>query len=163
MNDTQKLVSTLQTIPWFQELSQEHFDKLVEISELVEYDADQELYRQGDKQEYLYIVITGRVAVEIAVPGRGRQRINTAEAMDVLGWSSATPVVRLRTSGAVTVLPTQLVRMDALKLRQLCEENHSLGYVVMKRLANVVASSLLVTRLQLLDMFAHEQEEGIHD
>lgn len=163
MNDTQELVSTLQTIPWFQELSQEHFDKLVEISELVEYDAEEELYRQGDKQEYLYVVITGRVAVEIAVPGRGRQRINTAEAMDVLGWSSATPVVRLRTSGAVTVLPTQLVRIDAVKLRQLCEENHSLGYVVMKRLANVVASSLLVTRLQLLDMFAHDQEEGIHD
>ncbi len=163
MNDTQELISTLQTIPWFQELNQAHFDKLVEISELVEYDAGQELYRQGDKQEYLYIVITGRVAVEIAVPGRGRQRINTAEAMDVLGWSSATPVVRLRTSGAVTVLPTQLVRMDAVKLRQLCEENHSLGYVVMKRLANVVASSLLVTRLQLLDMFAHDQEEGIHD
>lgn len=163
MNDTQKLVSTLQTIPWFQELSQEHFDKLVDICELVEYDAGEELYRQGDKQEYLYIVITGRVAVEIAVPGRGRQRINTAEAMDVLGWSSATPVVRLRTSGAVTVLPTQLVRMNAKKLRQLCDENHSLGYVVMKRLANVVASSLLVTRLQLLDMFAHDQEEGIHD
>lgn len=162
MNAKKELVNALQTIPWFQEISQEHFDKLADICELIEVEEGQELFRQGDTQEYLYILLTGRIAIEIAVPGRGRQRIYTAESMDVIGWSSATPVVRQRTAGAVAVLPSRMIRMDSAGLRQLCEENHSLGYIVMKRLTNVVASRLLVSRLQLLDIFSHSQEEGSH-
>jgi hypothetical protein len=41
----------------------------------------------------------------------------------------------------------------------MSEEDHDLGYVVMRRLANVIASRLLVTRLQLLDMFANPTME----
>jgi hypothetical protein len=32
-------------------------------------------------------------------------------------------------------------------LQQLCDEDHELGYVIMRRLANVVANRLLTTRL----------------
>jgi len=87
-------------------------------------------------------------------------RIYTAEPMDVVGWSSVTPVVRRRTAGAQAVLPSCLARLDAAGLRKLCEEDHDLGYIVMRRMANVVASRLLTTRLQLLDMFANPKAEG---
>lgn len=159
----QDLLNTLQTIPWFQELSADHFEKMAGIASLVEVDAKQELFREGDPEDYLYIVIQGRVAIEMFVPGRGRVRIYTAEPMDVVGWSSVTPVVRWRTAGAQAVLPSTLIRLDAPGLRQLCEEDYNLGYVVMRRMANVVASRLLTTRLQLLDMFANPSSgEGIH-
>jgi hypothetical protein len=55
------------------------------------------------------------------------------------------------------------VALDAQKLRRMGEEDHDLGYVVMRRLANVIASRLLVTRLQLLDMFAHPSVEVTHE
>lgn len=159
----QELMSTLQTIPWFQEISPTHFEKIAGIASLVEVDAKQELFREGDPEDYLYIVIQGRVAIEMFVPGRGRVRIYTAEPMDVVGWSSVTPVVRRRTAGAVAVLPSTLVRLDALGLRQIGEEDCALGYIIMRRMANVVASRLLTTRLQLLDMFSHPSDgEGIH-
>ena len=159
----QELLDSLQTIPWFQEISLEHFEKIAEISRLVEVDANQELFREGDPEDYLYIVLQGRVAIEMFVPGRGRVRIYTAEAMDVVGWSSVTPVVRRRTAGAQAVLPSCLIRLDAVCLLQLCEEDPHLGYIVMRRMANVVASRLLTTRLQLLDMFAYPSSgEGIH-
>jgi len=153
------LINTLQSIPWYQELSPTHFEKLVKISELVEVDAKQELFREGDLEDYLYVVVQGRIAIEMSVPSRGRMRIYTAEPMDVVGWSSVTPVVRRRTAGASAVLSSCLIRQDAVALRNLCENDHSLGYIVMRRLANVVASRLLTTRLQLLDMFADPEEE----
>jgi CRP-like cAMP-binding protein len=81
--------------------------------------------------------------------------------MDVVGWSSVTPVVRRRTAGAQAVLPSSLVRLDAKGLRQLCDEDFELGYIVMRRMANVVASRLLTTRLQLLDMFANPSSEEV--
>jgi len=159
MNSQEELIRVLQTIPWYQELDQKHFDKLVGISSLLEVDAKQELFREGDPEDYLYIVIQGRVAIEMMVPSRGRMRIYTAEPMDVVGWSSVTPVVRRRTAGAQAVLPSCLVRQDAAALRKLCEEDCDLGYIVMRRMANVIASRLLTTRLQLLDMFANPEAE----
>jgi len=161
--DPQELTAALQTLPWFQEIEPRHFDSLCGIASLKEVNAGEELFREGDKEDYLYVVLEGRVAVEIFVPGHGRQRIFTAEPMDVVGWSSVTPVVRQRTASARAVLPGRLILLDAPKLRQLCEEDHDLGYVVMRRLANVVASRLLVTRLQLLDMFARPSKETAND
>jgi len=157
------LIAAMQTIPWFQEFSSEHFEKLVEIACLIEVDAKQELFHEGGPEDFLYVVLQGRVAIELFIPSRGRIRIYTAEPMDIVGWSSVTPVVRCRTAGARAVLPSCLIRLDAFALRQLSEEDSGLGYIVMTRMANVVASRLLTTRLQLLDMFAHpESKEGRH-
>jgi CRP-like cAMP-binding protein len=162
MSDQQELINAFQTIPWFQELTKGHYDKLLSLANICELEAGQELFREGDREDNLYIVLEGRVAIEMAVPGRGRVRVYTAEPMDIVGWSSATPVVRQRTAGARAVLPTRMICLDAANLRKACDEDHDLGYVVMQRLANVVASRLLTTRLQLLDMFAHPGpcEEG---
>lgn len=160
--DQEELRAALQTIPWFQEIDSKHFDSLCAIAKFEEVEAGQELFREGDKEDFLYIVLEGRVAMELFVPGRGRMRIFTAEPMDVIGWSSVTPVIRQRTASARAVLPGCLIALDARRLRQLCEEDHDLGYIVMRRLANVVASRMLITRLQLLDIFAHPDQEGKH-
>lgn len=161
MDEKTELIDLLQTIPWFQELDQDLFDKIASICEAVRYEAGHYLFREGDKEDYLYIVVEGRVALEIHVPGRGKMRVYTAEAMDIVGWSSITPVVRQRTASARVVLPSRLVRMQASQLYKMCDEDHDLGYVIMRRLSNVVASRLLTTRLQLLDMFAHPEVKEI--
>lgn len=162
-SDPKELTAALQSIPWFQELESRHFESMSSIAQLKKVEAGEELFREGDKEDYLYIVLEGRIAIDMFVPGRGRQRIYTAEPMDVIGWSSVTPVVRQRTASARAVLPGRVVCLDAPKLRQLCDQDHDLGYVVMRRLANVVASRLLVSRLQLLDMFAHPSKETAND
>lgn len=161
--DPIELKAALQSIPWFHDISQDHFDKMCSIASIREVEAGEELFREGDKEDYLYVVLEGRIAVEIYIPSRGRIRIFTAEPTDIVGWSSATPIVRQRTASARAVLPGRLVCFDAQELRTLCDNDHDLGYVVMRRLANVVASRLLVTRLQLLDMFAHPESEAKHD
>ena len=161
MEEKLELVSVLQAIPWFQELSPAHFEKLVNISHLCVWEANQELFKEGENEDFLYVIIEGRIAIEMAVPTKGKVRVYTAEPMDIVGWSSVTPVVRQRTASAKAVLPSRLVCMDARKLRTLCEEDHDLGYVVMRRMANVVASRLLVTRLQLIDMFADPCPEEV--
>ena len=86
MNSQEDLIKVLETIPWYQELDPKHFDKLMGISSLVEVEAGQELFHEGDKEDYLYIVVQGRVAIDMMVPGRGKMRIYTAEPMDVVGW-----------------------------------------------------------------------------
>jgi CRP-like cAMP-binding protein len=158
MATEQELVKALQAIPWFQVMNAEHFKKMVSIAKIFKFEPGQVIFHEGDKEDYLYVVLEGRVAIEISIPGRGRMRILTADAMDEVGWSAVTPVVRQRTAGARAVLPSRLVAFDATELRKMCEEDHDFGYYVMRRLANLVAGRLLTTRLQLLDMFANPAE-----
>lgn len=155
MDSQNELVDALQAIPWFQELSDEHFQKICAITHLVDVDQGTTLFNEGDRDENLYIILEGRVALEIYSPVRGRIRIYTAEPLDVIGWSSVTPVVRQRTASARAVLDSRLAAIDGLALRQLCDQDCELGYKIMRRIANVVAARLMVTRLQLLDVFGH--------
>lgn len=162
MDNDKALIETLQEIPCFQKVSVEHFNKLAEISKLKLISKDEILFNQGDKEKELYVLVEGRIGVEITSPVRGDIRVYTAEPMDVVGWSSATPVVRQRTASAKAVLDSRLVAIDAEKLGQLCEEDHHLGYIVMRRLANAVAARLMIARLHTLDLYASMPKEMQH-
>jgi CRP-like cAMP-binding protein len=160
MTTTHEVSEELRKIPWFQELKRQHIQKIASISSLRRVKAGQTLFREGDKEDYVYIVIQGRVALDMFVPHRGKVRFYTAEPWEIFGWSSVTPTVRQRTAGATAVVDSLVARIKAHDMRQACDDDHDLGYLVMRRLANVVAGRLLVTRLQLLDMFAHPEAKN---
>ena len=147
----------LEKIPWFKELEPRHVRKLASITTLRRVGAGEVLFHEGDKEDYVYIVIDGRVALDLFVPHRGKVRFYTAEKWEIFGWSGVTPTVRQRTAGATAVVDSLVARIGAEEIRKACDEDHDLGYEVMRRLANVVAARLLVTRLQLLDMFEHPE------
>jgi CRP/FNR family cyclic AMP-dependent transcriptional regulator len=160
MNQPDEVILELQKIPWFQELKSEHVKRLASITEIRTVQAGEVLFREGDIEDFVYIVLTGRVALDLRVPHRGRIRFYTVEPWDIFGWSGATPEVRQRTAGASAVMDSRVARLGATEMRRMCDEDHHLGYQVMKRLVKVIAGRLLVTRIQLLDMFA--QPEANH-
>jgi len=152
------MIIELKQVPWFAELKQDHLKRMSAITTLHTFKAGQTIFREGDREDYLYVVQDGRVALDMYVPSRGKVLIYTAEQWDIFGWSSVTPDVHQRTAGAIAVLESRVLCVEAEKLRRLCEVDHDLGYLVMRRLADIVASRLMVTRLQLLDMFATPPE-----
>ena len=154
-----EIVSALKNIPWFKELSEEHFNKVAALACIRHARAGEVFFHEGDRQDCVYIVLEGRVSLDLFVPHRGKVRFCTAEPYDVFGWSSVTPSIRQRTAGAAAVLESTVVCFNAEKLRQLAENDHDFGYLLMRRLNNVVASRLMVTRLQLIDMFAEGAEQ----
>jgi len=160
MNEIDDVIEELQHIPWFQELKPAHVRRLASITQLRNVKADEVLFREGDKEDYVYIVLDGRIGLDLHIPHRGRVRFYTADRWEIFGWSSVTPNVRQRTAAAVAVIDSRVARIDAVEMRQMCEDDNELGYRVMRRLANVVAGRLLVTRLQLLDMFAHPEAKN---
>ena len=159
----EQLIVEIQKIPWFHELKPEHLKSMAGIAQLRHFKAGETLFREGDKQDFVYVMLEGRVALDMFVPHRGKVRFYTAEPWDVFGWSSVTPTIHTRTASAIAVIDGKAAAFDAQKLRQLSEEDHDLGYLVMRRMANIVASRLMITRLQLLDMFAATPSETPND
>lgn len=158
MSPSEEIYNELVKIPWFQGLKPEHVQRVAGFSTLRPFKAGDVFFREGDKQDYFYIVLSGRVALDMFVPHRGKVRFYTCEEWDNFGWSAVTPFVHTRTAGATGVMDGVAISTDVQKLNDFCEEDHDFGYAFMRRMTNVIAGRLMATRLQLLDMFAEPPE-----
>lgn len=151
-----ELTSAIKSIPWFLELNSENLQRLTSIADVRSYQTDEVLFSEGEQHGNLYIVIEGKVQIESFVPGYGSLPIFTAESLDVVGWSSLTPVVRQKTGTARVTETAKLLVFDAEQLMELCEEDCDLGFLIMRRLTNIVASRLLTHRLHLLELITSQ-------
>ena len=153
------LTKTLAHIPWFAGLSQKQLDNLANLARLHEIDAGEVLFNEGDRDNYMYVLLEGQVELEVEVPTRGQVHLYTADVLDIIGWSSVTPIVRQRTATARANQPSMLLGFNSKLLEQLCEEDTEIGFIIMRRVANVAANRLLTTRLCLYDMVANPAEQ----
>ena len=152
------ITATIKSIPWFLDLSSESIQRLAAIAEIQSFDADEVIFTEGEQHPYLYVILEGSVQLESYVPGHGPLIIFTAESLDVIGWSSLTPVVRQKTSTARVLKRTILLTFQADNLMKVCENDCDLGFIIMRRLANIVASRMLNHRLQLMRLITCQNE-----
>jgi CRP-like cAMP-binding protein len=142
----------LRSLAFTRDLESANLDRLAEIAKSVAWQPGQTIFREGDRDDFLYLVTEGHVALEITVPPRGRVRILTVGPGEVFGWSSVY-YQKPKTAGATAIEPTRALALDATRLRELSEADPRFGYWLARRLLQVVSERLKATRLQLLDVF----------
>ena len=145
--------SRLIDLAFTQGLDPGQLDEMAQIAASLEWDAGTTVFREGDRDSLLYVVEQGRVAIEIAVPGRGRVVILTVGPGEVFGWSSIFQQ-RPKTASARTIEPARVLALDASRLRELCDADPRLGYLLTRRILEVVSERLKATRMQLLDIYS---------
>lgn len=118
----------------------------------VRFEANQYLFHEGDAADWFYLIRHGRVALATTVPGRGAITFRTVGIGEVVGVSWLVPPYRW-TYDAKALELTRAIAMDAACLRRKCEEDHDLGYELMKRFVPVLVERLHSTRLQILDVY----------
>jgi CRP/FNR family cyclic AMP-dependent transcriptional regulator len=149
-------MQTLQRIlaehPFFKDLEVPYLQLLAECASNVRFNAGEVIFREGEEANLFYLVRHGKVAVEMFAPGRGPVIIQTLGEGDLLGWSWLIEPYRWRFEARAVEL-TRAIALDGGCLRGKCEEDHTLGYELMKRVAHVIENRLQATRLQLLDVY----------
>ena len=156
------LPEVIKHLSWFTNLTQPQLERIASIASLQSLSSGEILFDEGDREDSLYVLLEGQVTLEIEVPTRGQVNFFTAEAMDIIGWSSMTPIVRQRTARARATENSLLLGFNSKLLEQLCDEDHEIGYIVMRRIANTVANRLLTTRLCLLDLIAQTAHHEVN-
>jgi CRP/FNR family transcriptional regulator, cyclic AMP receptor protein len=152
------LTEILKNIPWFFELNSASFERLSSIAKLRDLPAGEVLFYEGERASDFYIILLGQIAIETQVPYHGCVSTFTAGALDVVGWSCLTAFTRQRTSSARATTDCRLVAINGEELRHMCDEDHDLGYIIMRRLTNIIASHMLTTRLHLYDIIVQENQ-----
>jgi len=138
--------------PTFAGLTADQLELIAGCASTAHAGAGELLLREGDAAERFYLIRHGLVALEIDAPGRGPLMIQTLGDGEVLGWSWLFAPYRWAMDGR-TLSECSLVAFDGTCLRTKCEEDHELGYELMKRFASNVIDRLQATRLQLIDVY----------
>jgi CRP/FNR family transcriptional regulator, cyclic AMP receptor protein len=140
--------------PVFAGLAARHLHVIAGCAGNAHFDAGTLLFREGGAAQEFFLIRSGAVALEIAVPGRGALVIETLHEGDVAGWSWLFPPHRWQFDGRAA-LPTGVTAFDGACLRGKCDADHELGYQLMRRFAAAIVERLQASRLQLLDVYGH--------
>jgi CRP-like cAMP-binding protein len=116
------------------------------------FEAGQLLFREGEPANEFFLVRHGRVALDIAAPGRQPIVLATLGEGDIVGASWLVPPYRWTFEARALEL-TRALGIDAACLRGKCEADHDLGYEMMKRFVPVLVQQLQATQLQVLDVY----------
>jgi CRP-like cAMP-binding protein len=138
--------------PFFKGLEEPYLQLLVGCASNVRFNAGEVVFREGEEANRFYLIRQGKVAVEMFAPSRGPIILQTLGEGEVLGWSWLVAPYRWRFDGRAVEL-TRAIALDGECLRGKCEEDHNLGYELMKRVSLVMEKLVQATRLQLADVY----------
>ncbi len=147
------LERTLGQHPFFEGLSPDYLKLVVGCASNARFETGAYLFRQGGEANQFFLLRQGRVALEIYQPQCPPITVETVEKDDVVGWSWLVAPYIWSCDGRAVELTRALV-MDGKCLRAKCEENHDLGYELLKRFVRIMEQRLSSTRVQLLDVYA---------
>lgn len=112
------------------------------------------LFREGGPASHCYLIREGRVALEVAAPGRGPLIVETLAAGEVTGFSWLLEPHRWQFDGRA-LEPVRAITLDGACLRGKCADDPRLGSDLMQRFARLATRRLQATRLRLLDVYGN--------
>lgn len=140
--------SLLQKMDCLGVLRDGHFEKLSEIAEIHSYAKGVYVEREKEQTQALYIVIKGRVSIEIDLPDNRRITVYIVRPGDLFGWSAVVPPYEA-TASSRCLDDCEIIVLPRESLLQLLEDDIDLKASFMETIARVIRNRLLDTRQQM--------------
>lgn len=148
MDDLERV---LKTHPFLEGLGEAHVQLLVGCAKNVRFRVGEYLMREGEHEEWLYLVREGSVSIEQPRPGGEAVVLETVRAGDVVGVSCMTTrPAHLDCRARETVLAFAL---DNRCLREKMRDDPAFGFALTTRLLERTYERLSHARMQSLDLY----------
>ncbi len=132
-----------------EDFSEDQVEALRPIIEDVRYETNRVIFNQGDRADYLYFVLEGKVSIRFNPDDGPVLTVSELDQGDVFGWSSALGS-KSYTSSAVCTESGLFIRLKGEELKNLCQEHPETGILLLNRLAGVIAQRLRGTHEQVV-------------
>ena len=146
---------------FFNEVRPDTLESIARMGEIIEYKAADVIFRFDEPAVHLYGVIEGEVALSVVFKDKVlKTEIEYEEAIQtsvveeeksivvdsvlpgqVFGWASLVGPGR-RTVTARCAAASRVIVLPAAELRTMFEEDNALGYVIMKKLSDIISKRL---------------------
>jgi len=156
MTGAATIAESLKRCQVFTDLNDRQIKRIQALSTEIEPDVGVIIFKQGAAADALYVVESGRVALELSVPSpegvpSRPATVATAGPGEAFGWSAVVPPFGMTLSArAMDGEPCKLVCIAGPELRDLIERDQKLGYKVMAGMARLLAHRLMQTKEVLL-------------
>ncbi|WP_338466195.1 Crp/Fnr family transcriptional regulator [Novosphingobium sp. ZN18A2] len=137
---------------FFADFRREHVDLVAGCSRNCRFDVGEYLTREGEPADHFYLIRHGTVSLEVSAPGHPPIVISTLREGEIVGASWLAPPYRSMFDSRAMKL-TRAIVIDAKCLRGKCEEDHFLGYEMMKSVLAIMIERLQAARMQILDVY----------
>jgi len=145
-------IDQLRRCELFSELEDDELALIVPLCHEERYSVGDTIIEADEPALRLFILQEGRVQLRIrlrsGVELSGDVTLEDLEPGQIFGWSSLVRQERFTATGQVTE-PAIVLSIDAHDLNALFAQHTHIGFIVMKQLANVIASRLRHTRTEL--------------
>ncbi len=118
-------------------LSDDMLTKLLPIAEMIIFDENEIIFKQGDKADRLFLLKKGIVLLEHRITDKITVTMSSIKPMYSFGWSAMLDD-DLYSSDAICTDPCDVYAFKASRLKKIMEEDHSLGFIISQRLLHVI-------------------------
>lgn len=145
-------IEALRGCELFWELNDAELSEVAALCREESYPAGATIFAEAEAAKDLYVLQQGRVALQVQLrsmaEASGEVTIEEVKPGRIFGWSALVKQSRL-TASARCLEDVRVLAIDGQALNQLFERNAHIGFVVMKRLADVISSRLRIIRERL--------------
>jgi CRP/FNR family cyclic AMP-dependent transcriptional regulator len=134
---TAGLAERISAHPFFAALTDTQLAALAQDGIAVTVMAGERLFDEGGIADRFWLIEQGSIALDMRVPGRGDQIVETLGAGTVLGWSWLHPPYRWH-FGAMARLATTAIAFDASSVRRRCDADPAFGYAALRSFTPVI-------------------------
>jgi CRP-like cAMP-binding protein len=136
----------LDRCPFFEHFQPKHLEQLTALGTYVTFAKDEVLFHEGDDDTQFYVLLSGRVALELSFGG-SQILIDTLQAGDELGWSSV--LQQQKHFRARALEPVEATAFEVASLRRMFDANPYFARAFLERLTTSIAGRLQNTRKYL--------------
>jgi len=134
-------------------LSAAHRQQLMRAAREVSIPQGTRLFEEGARADRFWIIRTGRIELDMHVPGRRAAVIEDLGHNELVGWSwFFAPHVWHLGAGATT--PIRAYEFDATTVRSMCRNDPALAGDISQWVGRILAHRLRSARTRLLDLYA---------
>jgi toluene monooxygenase system ferredoxin subunit len=134
--------AALASSAFFADLTTDQLQSLARAFHVEDYPQSSEIYNLGSRATDFYVLKDGLVRFTIGRGGRQATAGEVIRAGQVFGWAAIVERAQRRIATAFCLTPCKVLAADGNELLKLMDQDHSMGYHVMKQLTLLITGEL---------------------
>ncbi len=138
-------------------LTDEMLEKLIPVTDLLLFDENEFIFRQGDEADRLYMLMEGKVLLELDVSDNITVSVSSIKAGQAFGWSAMLEEATY-TVNALCSERCEVLSIRSGKLKTLLDRDHTMGYILSQRLLVILKQRYDIRTEQFIKTITHHPD-----
>ena len=131
----------LKEIVMLAHLTDDMLDRLSQIVDVLNFDKDEILFKEGEPSERFYMLRSGNILLEQRISDKVTACVGSVKPGFSFGWSTMVEN-GVYTTDAVCIEPSETYSFKRDKINKLFEQDPKMGYLIYQRLLEIIKKRL---------------------